>query len=530
MSLLSFADRHFWNTATRGPALFRERLERLGPLFVKFGQFLALRPDLIPDEYCLELMNLFDRAPTFPWSEARRILREDLGPVVMESFAYIEPVPIAAASLAQVHVARLRGGQDVAIKIQRPGLRDQVLRDLGRARRFLRWSRLPGVSFGMDTDDLVAELTKWMLVEIDFGHELLNLTRHYRQAGSGGDERFPRPYPELSGPRVLTTELMRGIRVTTILTALRTDDQAARASWRASGIDIDRFARSLLNSILSQIFRRRFFHADLHPGNLLLMPDNAVGFVDFGLCDELEERIRQEQMRYFVAVYDHNLDGMYRALQEILIPGEHSDPEAFKRDVHQVMSEWGGISTRDNERPAGERSPIGAAMAGVMRAVRRHDYRIPPRMLSMYRSLLGADTIAYQLCTGVTLQEVGRDFFRDIQEDEVRNSFQPASIERYLLDLHQLLSRSPRQIQQLLSDLAEGRFYLNVNAEERSRSALIRNRRTKMLATSIVSVGLAVLAASQRPFALFDPVLRGVLLAALALTYVWVLVQWRRLG
>ena len=527
MPLPFLAGRLFGNTASLTPAKFRERLESQGPLFVKFGQFLALRPDLIPDEYCLELMNLFDRAPAFPWADARRILREDLSQAALESFAYIEPLPIAAASLAQVQSARLRTGEDVAIKIQRPGLRDQVLRDLSRARRFVRWLRLAGVSFGIDADELVAELTAWMLAEIDFGHELQNLARLHPYAAESADERFPRPYPELSGPRIVTTELLRGMRLTTVLDALRAGDPAARASWRSFGVDLDQFARNLLNSILQQIFRRRFFHADLHPGNLLLMPGNAVGFVDFGLCDELEEKVRQEQMRYFVAVYDHDVEGMYRALIETLIPGEHSDPEAFQRDFNQAMAEWGGITTSTD--PAAPRTPIGQAMAGVMRAVRRHDYHIPPRMLSMYRSLLGAETIANQLQTAVSLQQVGSTFFRDMRADEVRTSFQPANVERYLLDLYQVFSRSPHQLQQLLADLAEGRFYLNVNEAERSGSAIIRNRRTKMLVTAVSSLGLALLISNPRPYAVYDPAVRGVLLAVLLATYAWILVQWRRL-
>jgi hypothetical protein len=116
-----------------------------------------------------------------------------------------------------------------------------------------------------------------------------------------------------------------------------------------------------------------------------------------------------------------------------------------------------------------------------------------------------------------------------MQADEVRNSFQPANVERYLLDLYQVFSRSPHQVQHLLADLTEGRFYLNVNAAERSRSAIIRNRRTKMLVTAVLSVGLALLISNPRPYAMYDPAVRGVLLTVLLATYAWILVQWRRL-
>ena len=228
--------RSFWAAGARGPVKFRERLERLGPIFVKFGQFLALRPDLVPDQYSVELMRLFDEAPPFSWEEARSILREDLGEAAFKTFAYIEQVPLGAASLAQVHAARLRSGELVAVKIQRPHVREHVLRDLARVRRLLGFFRLSNVSFGFDVDDLVRDLTAWMLSEIDFTRELRNLTRLYDESTSRY-EWFPRPYEELSGVRVVTSELLRGTRVSTLVNTIRSGDEGTRAKWRASGID-----------------------------------------------------------------------------------------------------------------------------------------------------------------------------------------------------------------------------------------------------------------------------------------------------
>lgn len=530
---LPIKNRLFWDAAAGGPQALRARLERLGPTFVKLGQFLALRPDLIPDEYCLELMRLFDRAPFFPWIEAHRILQEDLAPSALRRFSYIDPVPIAAASLAQVHAGKLVTGEDVAIKIQRPNLREQVFRDLRRGRWIVRWMRLTRTSLVVDPSELLAELTDWILKEIDIAHELANLRRLYDLLADSGGEKVPRPFSELCGPRVLTIEMLRGIRISEVLSAVRSGDAAALARWEEEGVDLTCFSENLLNSVLRQILRLRFFHADLHPGNLLLMPGNVVGFVDFGLCDELDELVRRQQTRYFEAVYEWDVEGMYKALTEILIPGEQTDREAFHRDFSDEMGQWAGGPTRGGTKQKNDnrqgRSHFGQAMVSMMRVARRHGYRIPVRTLSMYRALLGAETLAFQLGAAVTLRDVALPFLRRMQIDELWTSLQPSKIERYLLDLHQLGAGAPRQLNNVLSDIADGRFYLNVNESENSGTTRLRNRRIRLIATSILSVGLALLVANPQPFPFHENAFRGVLLAALVLTYIAVFVQMRRL-
>lgn len=310
-----------------------------------------------------------------------------------------------------------------------------------------------------------------------------------------------------------------------LLSQIRSGAKGTRAHWEDAGLDTEKFASNLLHANLDQIFRRRFFHADLHPGNLLLMPGNAVGFVDFGLCEETDERVRQRQVQYFTAVYDSDREGMYRALTDLLIPGEKTNSEAFRQDFFHVMEQWDRSSNEDEN----ERSPVGQAIAAVMKTVRQHDYRISPRLLGIYRALLGADTVAYQLGSSVMLRDVARDFFRDLQRDEFRQSIDVENVERYLLDVHRLLIRSPRQVNQLLSDLAEGRFYLNVNAEEQPRTTRFRNRRMKLITTGLISIGISLLCAIPQPYPGFDRIIRISLLGALVLVYLWILVQWRRL-
>ena len=203
-------DRSLSGRLVGGPVGFRTLLERMGPTYIKVGQFLALRPDLVPQAYCDELMHLLDRVPSFPWEVAREILHEDLGRDPLETFASIDPEPAAAGSLAQVHKGALKDGTVVAIKIQRPGIRDRVLHDLAQARRLARVLHYARVTFIASPQELVDELRQWMFEELDIERELANVSRLRELAKHSRIEFLPRPYAHLSSKRILLPAMLTG--------------------------------------------------------------------------------------------------------------------------------------------------------------------------------------------------------------------------------------------------------------------------------------------------------------------------------
>ena len=264
-----------------GPEGLRRLLERLGPTFIKLGQFLALRPDLIPREYTDELLRLLDDVEPFAWTDAVTIIEQDLGDPT-KLFRSINPRPIAAGSIAQVHLAELFDGTRVAIKILRPGIADRVRVDLRRARVIARLLRLAKVDLISSPRELVAELESWLLREIDLRNELNHITRLRRLTRKSTTEVIPKAYPEFSSSRVLTTEYIQGIPLIEILRALSSGErEISRRGW---DIDTEALAKNLLEATLRQMFRYRFFHADVHPGNLFALPNNTIGYVYFGLC------------------------------------------------------------------------------------------------------------------------------------------------------------------------------------------------------------------------------------------------------
>ncbi|MDB5339990.1 MAG: hypothetical protein JWN70_5609, partial [Planctomycetaceae bacterium] len=315
------------------PVGARLMLEKLGPVFIKIGQFLALRPDLIPQEYCNEFLKLADDVAHEPWPLSRQVIFEDLGQLPEEAFDWIDTTPLAAGSLAQVYRARTHDGDEVVIKVQRSGVLAAVERDLRRLRRashLISWSGIFGT---VSIPEVLGELERWLKRELDLVQELRGLTRMWRLAQDSPRMYAPRPYPTLSGRRVLTAEFLDGISLSRILRAGRDGgiDDKARLDYEPTVL-----STNLIHSILTQIFRYRFFHADTHPGNLIVLPNNRIGYVDFGLTDILDEAVRSNQAEYFRALYSGDVNRIHRALTNTLIATECADPDGLRANLREA--------------------------------------------------------------------------------------------------------------------------------------------------------------------------------------------------
>ncbi|HEX8967758.1 MAG TPA: AarF/UbiB family protein [Chloroflexota bacterium] len=535
-----------WSAPRRlvgGPRGFRELLERLGPTFIKVGQYLALRRDLVSPEFADELMLLQDRAPSFAWAQAEAILTADLGHPPSALFDTIQTRPIAAGSLAQTHLATLPGGTRVAVKIQRPDVREQVLRDLRRARTVARVLDMSGATLIADPRQIVAELERWLLQELDLRRELANLTRLQNLMRSQPRiARAPTPFPDLCGTRVLTAEYLAGVPVSELLAALRSDAPDQRARVERLSVDRDRLASHLITSTLTQVFRYEFFHADIHPGNLIALEDDVIGYVDFGLCAELDEGVRERQLRYLAASYSGQPEQVYRALLDILIVSDETDIDGFHRDFVAETREWrshaaehsNGVASLDGNGRNGNgnrrRSSIANYLVGIMRAAQRNRVQVPADLLAMYRTLTTADSIAHQLGSSADLTSVGRPFFERLRMEAAVGALDREQLQGTLLSLTELLRNSPGQLQQILSDLSEGTLTLNVSSAEAPSVARARDRRARLVVVAVLTVSIAVLISAPDLAVTGWIVIRWLLAVVLVGMYAWIAWQWRRLG
>ena len=509
-----------------GPERLIRLLVRLGPTFIKIGQFLALRPDILPAAYCDELLRLVDRAPSTSWEIIRATIQSELGAEPEDLFLRISPQPLAAGSIAQVHLAETWDGEQIAVKVQRPGLPAQIKRDLRKIRWLAGFLKVSGIAPYISPTELVEELTRWLNQELNFSKELSNHTRMYEEMASEKRVRVPRPYPEFSSPRVISTEYLKGTPFSDLIRYARSGnfEQIER-------LDLDRnvLAERLIETSLDQIFRLRFFHADLHPGNLIAMSDNVIGLVDFGLTDVLDPTVQEVQSDYLGALYNNDIHGMYRAISQIFVAGPATDPEAFRRDFFAQTTRW--LSMLEDASANGDtRSPTASYMITLMQLARSHDMRPPTSVLSMYRTLLTSESVAYHLRTEANLRDVGRQFFNNLQLEKLISSYYPIPVLSRLMQLSELVRSGPGNFHQLLSDLSEGRFVLSVQSTESEQTRGYANKRARLLTLAIVSLTLAMLltfTAGRKGN--WENVINPVLWVMLLGVFGWMAILWRRL-
>jgi ubiquinone biosynthesis protein len=509
-----------------GPERLIRLLVRLGPTFIKVGQFLALRPDILPAAYCDELLRLVDQAPSTPWEVIRETIESELGAEPEDLFRRVSRRPLAAGSIAQVHLAETWEGEEIAIKVQRPGLPAQIKRDLRKIRWLAGFLKVSGIAPYISPTELVEELARWLKQELDFGKELSSTTRMYEEMANEKPVRIPRPYAEFSSRRVISTEYLEGVPFSDLIRYSRSGDfeQIERL-----GLDRDLLAERLIETSLDQIFRLRFFHADLHPGNIIAMSDNVIGLVDFGLTDVLDPTVQEVQSDYLGALYNNDIHGMYRAISQIFVAGATTDSEAFRRDFFAETSRW--LSMLEDASANGDmRSPTASYMITLMQLARRHEMRPPTSVLSMYRTLLTSESVAYHLRTEANLRDVGRQFFNNLQLEKLISTYYPIPVLSRLMQLNELARSGPGNVHQLLSDLSEGRFVLSVQSTESEQTRGYANKRARLLALAILSMTLAMLltfTAGRKGD--WENVINPVLWFLLFGVFGWMAILWRRL-
>lgn len=321
------------------PQRFRRLFEDLGGSFIKFGQMLALQPDIVSLEYCDELFNLLDRIPPFPVERAREVFVEELGRTPEQLFDAFDPEPLATASVGQVHVAVLHG-RKVAVKIQRPNVDVDFAGDIrlmGVAIRLIRRFELRAFYWALEP---MGEFVSWTREELEYRREARYADRLRRNAEGNPQERVPTVYWEYTTRRTLVVEFLQGTTVLDYLRALNAGDEWTAYRLRAAGFDPNRFARHIIDNFLGDAFRYGVFHADLHPANLMILPDDVVGYVDFGITGVLSHYSRRHLVAMTLAYTRADVQGMAEAFFKLTFRGADADPEAFRHGLAAVSQEW----------------------------------------------------------------------------------------------------------------------------------------------------------------------------------------------
>ena len=395
----------------RAPRFLRWLLETAGAGFVKLGQLLALRADLLPLCYCQELAHLLDQVRPIPVSRIIATIEADLNVSVDAHFLQFSPTPIGSASLAQVHLGRLRSGEQVAVKVLRPDIESRIEADLVLMGLASAWYDALPLAGQTPISAIAAEVRKLTAEELDlrrearYAHQL-----HQFLAADSLAHRSPKIYFELVGRRVLTMEFFSGPAVTRLLEAVQSQDQRVLDEYAAKGITPRRIARLLFQSIMRQVYRFRLFHADPHPSNLIMLESGELGFIDFGMVGFLDERICGQQYQLFEAISRGEIHRAYVLMVESLQPLNQRDLAQFEAEFKSLLQDW-IVATRLPATLA-EKS-TGRFLLRTTMAIRRAGLALPTDLMRLHRTTLVSDMVELQLCPQLDLMQELRDFFRE---------------------------------------------------------------------------------------------------------------------
>ena len=414
--------------APRGERL-RMALEALGPIFVKFGQVLSTRRDLLPPDVADELAKLQDRVPPFPGDQAMAEIERGLGRRIADAFEEFDPEPVASASIAQVHFAKIKGGRPVAVKVLRPNMAPVIDRDLALLRT------IGGLLMRISADarrlrmlEVVDEFDRYLHDELDMIREAANANQLRRNFGSSPLVRMPEMYWDWCATNVLTMERMHGIPVGQI------------ERLRAAGIDLKRLSRDGVEIFFTQVFEHGFFHADMHPGNILVGdsgPDfNRYIGLDFGIVGTLSESDKNYLAQNFLAFFRRD----YRRVAEL-----HVESGWVPRDtrIEELESAVRTCCEPVFDRPLKDIS-LGLVLMRLFQASRRFNVQIQPQLVLLQKTLLNVEGLGRQLDPDLDLWVTAKPFLERWMQQQIGPAGLRARIEREAVQWSQLLPQLPR--------------------------------------------------------------------------------------
>jgi ubiquinone biosynthesis protein len=413
-------------------------LEDLGGTWIKLGQALALRFDLLPADYCLQFFQLLNQVRPFPAAAVRQVVEQELGRPIEQVFRSFDFQPLAAASVGQVHRAELPDGAAVVVKVQRPDIRDLVRADLRLMRAFAAVLDAFPLLGRFHARELVREFGRWTEEELDYRMEARHAEVLRENAGDDPLEYNPRVYADYTTSRVLTMEYLSGVAVIDIITALRRDDRAFLDELAARGHDTRRIASHIVWNALNQIYRVGYFHADPHPANLIVLPNDAIGYVDFGIVGKPDEQMT-DSLRYFAqSLFAGQVEKAVDEFMRLLTPSRHTDVAAARRDLITALKNY-----LESERvtPDGFAPSEDIFEIEMLSLVRQHAMALAPDAVRYLKAVLTAEAMVKELDPRFDLRAHENRFFERLMHIEIAEALSPGRAVHWLLDARYRLDR-----------------------------------------------------------------------------------------
>ena len=421
----------------------REMLDELGPTFVKFGQLLSTRPDLVPPDIVAELRKLQDDVTPFPVEAVERTIQEELGLTIERAFTSFDPTPIAAASIGQVHRATLPNGADVVVKVQRPFAPRQIESDLKLMRSAARVvrERVRQLDF-VDTEEVVDEFARSIRQELDYHQEARNAEAFRRNFASDDRVAVPRVWWQYTTGRVLTLERLQGVHLRDLPLETWSDEERRELAYR------------MTDTWMTMIFRHAFFHGDPHPANIMALDDGRLGLVDFGLAGRLTDEDMARLTRLFVDAATENVEALPRRLSELGVRYPKDREDELRARLEELYYRYYGTRLADID-------PIEVIREGLD-LIYSLSLRLPTRFIVLDKALATLGAVAIEVYPDFNVFEVARPYARRLMTERLSPRRLALQAQRQVRDISGAAVRIPIQVSDVLEELRDGEMQIRI--------------------------------------------------------------------
>jgi len=483
------------NVSTR----LRLAIQDLGPTFIKFGQIMSTRPDLISPELISELKKLTDDVKAVPWETIKPVIEEQCSPIE-ETFASIEKKPIAAASMSQTYLATLKDGSTVVLKVQRPGIRDQIETDLEILRFISKHAKSTPELELFNLPGAVEEFSRQILAELDFTRDGRNADLLASNMKNVEGVRIPKIYWDYSGQRLLVMEYMEGIRIDKV------------EQIKEMGVDAEKIALLGLSAYWKQIFDDGFFHGDPHPGNLLVTSQGELVFLDFGLFGVVRPEKRDNLLKLFVGIAEEDIDLVVSSLSSFGLVVEDRLLDSFKDDIYLAIVEYG---TKTIE-------PDVKFMDDVIAVFRKYKLVAPTSVMLMVKVFAMVQDICAKLSPDFVLLKETKPLLLKSFKRRILKEADLRQVGLSLLEKFDNLAEIPKNVDAALKQLSKGSYLLKIPDDDIQKLERIADRTSYRillgLVVSSILIGMSiVILATQNMLGVVEPIQITLLIYAIAI-------------
>lgn len=449
-------------------------LQELGPTFVKLGQIASTRPDLLPEEIIHELEKLQDQVSPFSFEEVRNIVQKELGADLNQIFRQFADVPLAAASIGQVHQAILHSGEKVAVKVQRPNIANvietdlEILQDLAiLAERRLEWAARYQIR------DMVDEFSRSLRAELDYTIEARNAEKISNQFKNDPNIYIPKVFWEYSTKKVLTMEYVEGVKFNEL------------EPLKQNGYNLKNLADRLTKAIFRQIFIEGFFHGDPHPGNVLVLPGEAIAFIDFGMVGRLNPEMKYHFSSLVIALMRQSTDGVIKSICQMGLVPDDVNLMQLRDDVEQLREKYYHVSL--------SKISLGEAVNDLFRVAFRHSIRLPRDLTLLGKTLLTVEGMVEKLDPGFRILDIAEPFGRQLLKERWQPKNVAEVVWKRVSDYGEMLIDFPKNMKELTSLIKQGKLHLEIDVPKLDHFLKKLDQISNRLSFSIVLLSFSII-------------------------------------